>query len=76
VTENLKILAVKMRNWFVQIMIRSGRGFYRLCKEVLSSTTGTQNFEIFQNETNDVAFFCMKKYKADFESECLLMVIG
>jgi hypothetical protein len=51
VTENLKILAVKMCTGFVQIMIRSGLGFCKLGKEALSLATGTQNFEIFQNET-------------------------
>ena len=56
VTENLKILAVKMCSGFVQIMIRSGRGFCRLRKKDLSSTNGTHNFEIFQIETNKVAF--------------------
>jgi hypothetical protein len=45
-----------MYSGFVQIMVRSGHGFCRLGKEVLSSTTGTQFFEIFQNETKKVAF--------------------
>jgi len=54
--EKIKILVVKMWTGFVQIMIRSGRGFCELGKEALSSTTGTQNFEIFQNDTDEVIF--------------------
>jgi len=57
VTENLKIWFVKMWTGFVQIMIRSRCGFCELGKEALSSTTGTQNFEIFQNDTDKVIFF-------------------
>ena len=55
-TENIKILVVKMWTGFLQIMIRSGRGFCELGKEALSSTTGGQNFEIFQNDTDKVVF--------------------
>jgi hypothetical protein len=43
-----------MCSGFVQI--RTGGGFCRLGKEVLSSTTGTQILEIFQKETKKVAF--------------------
>ena len=56
VTENIKIWVVKMCTGFVQIIIRSGCGFGRLGKEALSSATGTQNFEIFQNDTEIVIF--------------------
>jgi len=56
VTEHKKIWVVKMCTGFVQIMIRSGRGFCSLGKEALSSTAGTQNFEIFQNDTDKVVF--------------------
>jgi len=40
VTENIKIWVVKMWPGFVQMLMRSGRGFCKLDKEVLSSTTG------------------------------------
>ena len=55
-TEHKKIWFVKMCTEFVQIMIRLGHGFCRLGKEALSSTAGTQNFEIFQNDTDKVVF--------------------
>jgi hypothetical protein len=56
VTENIKILVVKMCSGFLQIMIRSIGGFCKLGREALSSTTETQIFEIFQNDTDKVAF--------------------
>jgi hypothetical protein len=56
VTENMKIWVVKMCTGFVQIMIRSRHGFCKLGKEALSSTAGTQNFEIFQNDTEKIVF--------------------
>jgi len=56
VTENIKIWFVKMCTGFVQIMIRSGHGFCELDKEALSSTTGGQNFEMFQNDNEKVVF--------------------
>ena len=55
-TEYIKIWVVKMCTGFVQIVIRSGHGFCKLGKEALSSTTGTQNFKIFQNDTDKVVF--------------------
>ena len=56
VTENVKIWVVKMCTGLVQIMIRSGRRLCRLGKEAISSTTGTQNSEIFQNDTGKLVF--------------------
>ena len=56
VTENIKIWVVKMCTGFVQIMIRYRCGFCKLGKESLSSASGTQNFEIFQYDTDKVAF--------------------
>jgi hypothetical protein len=56
VTENIKICVVKMCTGFVQINIRSRRVFCKLGKEALSSTAGTQIFEIFQNGTDIVVF--------------------
>jgi choline-glycine betaine transporter len=50
------VWVVKMCTVFVLIMIRSRCGFCKLGKEALSSTTGTQNFEIFQNDTEKVVF--------------------
>jgi hypothetical protein len=43
---------------FVYIMIRSGRWFCRLRKGALSLAIGTQNLEIYQNETFRIS--CMK----------------
>jgi hypothetical protein len=57
VTENIKIWVVKMYTEFVQIVMRSGHGFCILGKEALPSRTGTQNFDIFQNDTDKVVFF-------------------
>jgi len=49
-------MGCEMCTEFVQFMIRSGHGFCRLGKETLSSTAGTQNFQIFQNDTDKVPF--------------------
>jgi hypothetical protein len=54
--ENIKMWVVKLWTGFVLIMIRSRSGFCELGREALSSTTGTQNFEIFQNDTDKVVF--------------------
>ena len=56
VTENIKIWFVKMCTGFVQMLMRSGRGFCKLDKEALSSTTGGRNFEMFQNDNEKVVF--------------------
>jgi hypothetical protein len=56
VTENIKILVVKICTGFVQIKIRSGLVFCKLGKEALTSTAGTQYFDIFQNGTDIVVF--------------------
>ena len=52
----MKTWVVKMCAGFVQMLIRSGRGFCKLVKEPLASTNGGQNFEIFQNDTDIVVF--------------------
>jgi hypothetical protein len=56
VTENIKMWVVKMCTGFVQMLIRSGRGFCKLVKEALASTAGGQNFEIFQNDNEKIVF--------------------
>ena len=50
VTEDINVWVVKMCTGFVQIVIGYGCGFCILGKVAISST-GTQNFKVFQNDT-------------------------
>ena len=56
VTGNLQVMGIIVCTGLMWLEIRYRSGFCKLIKEASSSTTGRQNIQIFQNDTDRSRF--------------------